>query len=60
MTNSKERSIEEINASFAFLQTLVDHADAFEGEVPLWRGWALLEAFFAGIAYSSRVANEEK
>lgn len=54
MANESEAAIEEIAASYAFRDTLVDRADrhAAHGQgAPLWHGWALHEAFMAGVRW---------
>lgn len=53
MTNKKpERPIEELMAGEAFRNSLVHRADADNHGAPLWHGWALMDAFLAGIDYA--------
>lgn len=47
-----ERPIEELEAGNAFRDTLVKRADAWDGIAPLWHGWAIMDAFLAGIDYA--------
>lgn len=45
-----ERPIKELQAGNAFRDTLVPKADAYaNGHAPLWHGWAIMDAFLAGI-----------
>lgn len=48
-----ERPIEEIEAGDAFVKSLVPRADA-SNPYPLWHGWAIMDAFLAGIDYARR------
>ena len=47
-----ERPIEELRASDAFRQSVLDKADWGLGNVPSWRGWAIMDAFLAGIDFT--------
>lgn len=49
-----ERPIEELIAGEAFRNTLVQRADADHHGAPLWYGWALMDAFLAGIDYARK------
>jgi hypothetical protein len=50
------RPIEELQAGNAFRDTLVSRADGFaNGHAPLWHGWALMDAFLAGIDYARAI-----
>lgn len=43
------------DAAAAFRDQLVPRADKLEhGAYPLWYGWAIVEAFLAGIAYARK------
>lgn len=42
----------DIVAGNAFRETLIDRADAQQAYAPLWRGWAIMEAFLAGAKYA--------
>lgn len=44
--------IEDIVAGDTFRNSLVERADAWDGPAPLWHGWALMDAFLAGIEYA--------
>jgi hypothetical protein len=52
MPDIRDRPVEEVVAGDDFRDTLVKYADVSQGEVPFWRGWALMEAFLAGIDYA--------
>lgn len=47
-----ERPIEDLEAGNAFRDSLCARADAYAGEYPLWHGWAIMDAFLAGIDYA--------
>lgn len=47
-----DRPIEELNAGDEFRSSLVARADADNHGSPLWYGWALMDAFLAGIDYA--------
>ena len=47
-----DRPIEELQAGDAFRASIVDRADAYSGHAPLWHGWAIMDAFLAGIDYA--------
>lgn len=55
-----KRPIEEIVAGNAFRDTLVSRADAMSGPAPLWHGWAIMDAFLAGIDYARRANDGER
>jgi hypothetical protein len=48
----KDRPIEDIQAGDEFRKSLLDHADEWKGRAPLWHGWALMDAFLAGIDHA--------
>jgi hypothetical protein len=50
-----ERPHEEIVAANAFREAMIPRADAYTGPYPLWHGFSLMEAFFAGIDYARKV-----
>lgn len=50
----KDRPIEELQAGDEFRKTLVPRADAHNGPAPLWHGWAIMDAFLAGIDYARK------
>lgn len=47
-----DRPIEDIEAGWAFRESLVHRADVRNRHAPLWHGWAIMEAFLAGIDYA--------
>ncbi len=52
MPNSDEAPInEELLEAYALVQRLVSHADKMDLSAPMWYGWALREAFLAGIQW---------
>lgn len=46
-----KREIDEIVAADKFVTGVLRSANSFDGSAPLWHGWALREAFYAGILY---------
>lgn len=54
-TAHRDRPGEELVAGDAFRQTLIPHCDRLIAGRPLWYGWALMEAFLAGIDYARRI-----
>lgn len=53
-----DRPIEELRAGNDFRDKLVAKADADRSGAPLWHGWALMDAFLAGIDWErKRVQN---
>lgn len=51
-----ERPIEDLIAANAFRDTLVPRADAHRGAAPLWHGWAVFDAFLAGMDHGRQTA----
>lgn len=49
-----KRTIEEIHAAYDFRTTLLPRADLDHSGAPMWYGWAIAEAFWAGIEYQKR------
>lgn len=49
-----ERAIEEIQAGDEFRNSLIGRADSWNGPAPLWYGWALMDAFLAGIDHERK------
>ncbi len=49
-----ERPIEELVAANAFRDALKPQADALHFGAPLWHGWALFNAFLAGVDYARK------
>lgn len=48
----QDRPIEDLEAANNFRNGLVDQADANRGGAPLWHGWAVFDAFLAGVDYA--------
>lgn len=53
--DQKERPIEDLQAANAFRQTLLERADGNRGGAPLWHGWAIFDAFLAGLDHARAV-----
>ncbi len=49
-----ERPIEELQAGEEFRRSLLPRADGDLHGAPLWHGWAIMEAFLAGIDYANK------
>lgn len=49
-----ERPIDEIKAGDAFRSSLIERADYMIGSAPIWYGWAIMDAFLAGIDYARK------
>jgi Protein of unknown function (DUF551) len=54
-----DRPIEDLQAGDNFRRELVRRADSYFSEPPLWHGWAIMDAFLAGIDYA-RDANRKR
>ena len=50
---AKEPSIEDIEAGDAFRETMIPRADAINLGAPMWYGWAIMDAYLAGL-YAGR------
>lgn len=48
----KERPIEDLLAGDAFRKTLLPLANGSRMDAPLWHGWALMDAFLAGLDHA--------
>lgn len=48
----KDRPIEDLEAGDAFRKSLLDRADGSRDGAPLWHGWALMDAFLAGLDHA--------
>jgi hypothetical protein len=48
----------EISAAYDYVHSVLDTSD-YKGSY-LWHGWALREAFLAGISYAGEQSNYEK
>lgn len=51
-----ERPLEELQAGNEFRKSLCPRADAAKDGSPLWHGWAIMDAFLAGIDYARKRA----
>ncbi len=49
-----KRPIEELKAGDDFRESLKPRADDWKGLAPLWHGWAIMDAFLAGIDYARK------
>lgn len=49
-----DRPIEDLQAADAFRNTMVPKADAMNHDAPLWHGWAIFDAFLAGMDYARK------
>ena len=49
----KNKPIEDLQAGDAFRSTLINKADGWDRNAPLWHGWAIMDAFLAGVDYSA-------
>ena len=54
----EERPIEDLQAGDEFRKSLLDRADDWKGPAPLWHGWALMDAFLAGVNHGRQAALE--
>lgn len=54
LDSALKRPINELQAGEKFRQSLVPRADACHGSAPLWHGWAIMDAFLAGIDYARK------
>ncbi len=52
----QDRPIEDLEAANAFRATLLAQADSHQGGAPLWHGWAIFDAFLAGLDHARRPA----
>ena len=50
----QDRPIEDLEAANAFRATLVPRADGNSGGSPVWYGWAIFDAFLAGMDYARK------
>lgn len=42
----------DVNAAYAYVDSVIDAADITNGNSPAWYGWAIREAFLAGISHA--------
>lgn len=57
---AKDTRLDEIVAGDNFRRSLLERADSFNGEAPLWHGWALMDAFLAGRDYANNLSSPEE
>jgi hypothetical protein len=50
----KDRPIEDLLAGDEFRRSLKPRADAWNGPAPLWHGWAVMDAFLAGVDHARK------
>lgn len=50
----KDRPIEDLQAGDEFRRGLLERADGNRGGAPLWHGWAIMDAFLAGIDHGRK------
>ena len=48
----KARPIEDLKAGDTFRSSLLERADGNYDGAPLWHGWALMDAFLAGLDHA--------
>lgn len=53
-----ERDIKELQAGNTFRDSLVPRCDRLISGAPLWHGWAIMDAFLAGIDYARHTDGE--
>lgn len=51
--------VEDIKAGNALRESMLDMADAKQAGAPLWHGWAIMDAFLAGVEYE-RMKNRKR
>lgn len=50
----QNRPIEDLEAANTFRNTMIERADSWHHDAPLWYGWAIFDAFLAGLDYARR------
>lgn len=50
---------QEVLASYNFVEDMVPKADGEIGMAPVWHGWALREAFLAGVKFKEKGVGSE-
>ena len=55
-----DRPIEDLQAANAFRDTMVPRADSDWHGAPLWHGWAIFDAFLAGMDYARKQKGEHR
>ena len=54
----KDRSINDLKAGDRFRQSLLDRADGERNGAPLWHGWAIMDAFLAGLDHARKAGDQ--
>ncbi len=54
------RPLEELQAAVEFRSTLGPRADGRVAGAPLWHGWAIFDAFLAGVDYTRKQQDRRK
>lgn len=52
MTPGQIASDDDLRAGNTFRESLVPRADGLRDGAPVWFGWALMDAFLAGVEYA--------
>ena len=53
MNDQRKRKLKQLNAAERYVRRLVAEADYFQGGYyPMWYGWALRDAFHAGVRFA--------
>ena len=47
---------QDVNAAYDYVNSVIDVSDIHVGNSPAWHGWALREAFLAGVSYGESKA----
>ena len=47
-------TVEEMSAGYDFRDQLIQKADGYIGTAPYWHGWAIMDAFLAGIEWQQQ------
>jgi hypothetical protein len=50
----QDRPIEDLEAANEFRRSMLERADAHQVGAPMWYGWALFDAFLAGLDHARR------
>lgn len=57
--DQKERPLEDLQAADEFRSTMVARADENRHGAPLWHGWAIFDAFLAGLDHARALQREQ-
>jgi hypothetical protein len=47
-----DRPIEDIKAGNDYRDSIINAADSWKHDAPLWHGWAIMDAFLAGVDFA--------